>query len=91
MHLKYEGRKIAILAAAALLAARQQSIADFSKPERTYVLTDEVAARISAAAPSKPVAKPRKARKVLVYGRMQTHPESVVCCFHAMKQISGII
>jgi type 1 glutamine amidotransferase len=88
MHLNYKLSRIAILAAATLLATSQQSTAQNVKPDKSYVLTDELAARISAAAPSKPVAKPRKVRKVLVYGRMQTHPESVVCCFHAMKQIA---
>jgi type 1 glutamine amidotransferase len=88
MHFKYEVPTIAVLVAVALLAASQHSMAQVSKPEKTYTLTEEVAAQISAAAPSEPVAKPRKARKVLVYGRMQTHPESVVCCFHAMKQIA---
>ena len=58
MHLKYEVSMIAVLAAAALLATCQQSAAEFSQPDKTYALTDEVAARISAAAPSEPVAKP---------------------------------
>jgi type 1 glutamine amidotransferase len=88
MQLKYKVPMIAVLVAAVLLVNRQRSTAELSKPDKTYALTDEVAARISAAAPSKPVAKPQKTRKVLVYGRMQTHPESVVCCFHAMKQIA---
>ncbi len=55
---------------------------------KTYTLSEENAAKISAAAPTAPVAKPQKPRKVLVYGRMPTHPEAVVCCFHAMEQIA---
>lgn len=99
MLLKSEVPMIAILATTFLLGASQQSTAAAeaapttasapSQPNKTYTLTDEVAARISAAAaPSESLAKPRKARKILVYGRMPTHPESVVCCFHAMKQIA---
>ena len=56
--------------------------------DKTYTLSDETAARISAAAPGEPIAKPQKPRKVVVYGRMPTHPESVVCCFYAMEQIA---
>ena len=59
------------------------------KPPTTYTLTDEVAEKITAAASTKPVAEPKKPRKVLVYGRMPTHPEAVVCCFHAMEQIAA--
>ena len=58
------------------------------KPPTTYTLSDENAQKIAAAAPTKPVAEPKKPRKVLVYGRMPTHPEAVVCCFHAMKEIA---
>ncbi len=59
-----------------------------AKAPTTYTLTTEIAEKIAAAAPAEPVAKPKQPRKVLVYGRMPTHPESVVCCFHAMEQIA---
>ena len=58
------------------------------KPPATYTLSDENARKIAAAAPTMPLAEPKKPRKVLVYGRMPTHPEAVVCCFHAMEQIA---
>lgn len=72
------GLFLAVLAAAAALPAADQS----------YTLSAETAAKITAAAPDAPIAAPLKARKVLVYGRMPTHPESVVCCFHAMRAIA---
>ena len=58
------------------------------KPPTSYTLTDETARKIAAAAPTKSISEPKKPRKVLVYGRMPTHPEAVVCCFEAMKQIA---
>jgi type 1 glutamine amidotransferase len=79
---------IAILAFALVLVGWQQVGNAETKSGKFYKLTDEVAAKISAAAPDESIAKPHKARKVLVYGRVPTHPESVTCCFHAMKEIS---
>jgi type 1 glutamine amidotransferase len=67
----------------ALLTAASLSAAD-----KSYTLSAETAAKITAAAPAAPIAAPQKARKVLVYGRMPNHPESVVCCFHAMRAIA---
>ena len=40
---------------------------------------------IREAAPGKPLVAPVEPRKVLVYGRVRTHPESVRCCFCAME------
>ncbi len=88
MHFQTTVSIVVILQAAFPLTGCQQSAAAPPKSDKTYTLTDEVAAQISAAAPSQPVAKPRKARKVLVFGRVPTHPESVVCCFHAMRAIA---
>ena len=65
------------------------AIASAAAPaDKTYTLSRETAAKISAAAPTEPVARPQKPHRVLVYGRMPTHPESVVCCFYAMEQIA---
>ena len=48
-------------------------------------LTDAQARAVEAAAPDKAPAAPGKPRKVLVYGRVPTHPESVAACFQAME------
>jgi type 1 glutamine amidotransferase len=48
-------------------------------------LPDARAKAIEQAAPDQAPAKPAKPRKVLVYGRVPTHPESVPCCFKAME------
>jgi type 1 glutamine amidotransferase len=53
--------------------------------ERTYVINERTERAIEAAAPDAPLVKPAAPRKVLVYGRVPTHPESVVCCFKAME------
>ncbi len=42
-----------------------------------------IAAAIQQAAPDRPAVAPAAPRKVLVYGRVRTHPESVPCCFKA--------
>lgn len=72
------GFLLALLAAAAHLPAA----------EKSYTLSGEIAAKITAAAPAAPIAAPQQPRRVLVYGRMPTHPESVVCCFHALGAIA---
>jgi len=51
----------------------------------TWKLSAELAQKIEAAAPEKAPATPARPRKVLVYGRVPTHPESVACCFRAME------
>ncbi|MEE8451477.1 MAG: hypothetical protein V3R99_06155 [Thermoguttaceae bacterium] len=53
--------------------------------DRTYVVTPQTARAIEEAAPAAPLVKPARPRKVLVYGRVPTHPESVACCFKAME------
>ena len=40
---------------------------------------------IEQAAPDQAPAKPAKTRKVLVYGRVPTHPKSVPFCFNAFE------
>lgn len=40
---------------------------------------------IEQAAPEAALVKPAKPRKLLVYGRVPTHGDSVICCFEAMK------
>jgi len=46
---------------------------------------DEQARAVEKAAPDQPPARPARPRKVLVYGRVPTHPESVAACFQAME------
>jgi type 1 glutamine amidotransferase len=55
------------------------------KRDGTYVVSPQTLKAIEAAAPDTPVIPPKKTRKVLVYGRVPTHPESVACCFKAME------
>ena len=53
--------------------------------DRTYVVSAQTVKAMEAAAPDVPVVPPKRPRRVLVYGRVATHPESVVCCFRAME------
>jgi len=46
---------------------------------------EEQARAVEKAAPDRPPAKPAGPRRVLVYGRVPTHPESVAACFQAME------
>ena len=46
---------------------------------------EKIVRAIRAAAPEEPLVKPAKPRRVLVYGRVRTHPESVPCCFCAVE------
>ena len=55
---------------------------------RTWNMPDRVRQAIEKAAPDAPAVKPLKARKVLVYGRARTHPESVPCCFAAIEALA---
>jgi uncharacterized protein len=52
---------------------------------RTYAVSSRQVEAMERAAPDSPLVKPQKPRKVLVYGRVYTHPESVACCFKAME------
>ena len=47
-------------------------------------LSQAQAKQIEQAAPDKPIATPAKPRKVLVYGRVETHGDSVRWCFTTM-------
>lgn len=75
---------IILAALAPALLAPRTTIAQ-PKQDRTYVVSTQTLAAIEAAAPSAAMAKPKQARRVLVYGRVPTHPESVACCFKAME------
>ncbi|MHC4180960.1 MAG: hypothetical protein ACYSWU_25970, partial [Planctomycetota bacterium] len=68
-----------------LLLCLLAASATAAQPPRSYVVTPELARAIEAAAPDKAPVKPARPRKVLVYGRLPTHPESVACCFTAME------
>ncbi|MHC4402515.1 MAG: ThuA domain-containing protein [Planctomycetota bacterium] len=67
-----------VISAFACLAAER-------KRDRTYTVSAQTRQAIEAAAPEAPLAEPARPRKVLVYGRVPTHPESVACCFVAME------
>ena len=54
------------------------------EPAAVPRLPADLTRKIEAAAPDAAPAKPAKPRKVLVYGRVPTHPESVAACFAAM-------
>ena len=69
---------VSLLAAAAVAA---------EKP-RTWNVPDRVRKAIEKAAPEVAPQKPQRPRKVLVYGRVRTHPESVACCFVAMEVLA---
>jgi type 1 glutamine amidotransferase len=56
-----------------------------TKLDRTYAVSAQTVKAMEAAAPDTPVVPPKKPRRVLVYGRVPTHPESVACCFRAME------
>ena len=65
-------------AAAAQAAAPKES-------ETTYVVSPQTIRAIEKAAPEAPLVQAERPRKLLVYGRVPTHPESVACCFKAME------
>lgn len=50
-----------------------------------YVVSEETARAIEEAVPDRPVVTPARPRKMLVYGRVPRHPESVACCFKAIE------
>lgn len=52
-----------------------------------YVVSEKTDRAIEEAAPDKPVVTPARPRKLLVYGRKPTHPESVACCFKAIETL----
>ncbi|MHB8901548.1 MAG: ThuA domain-containing protein [Thermoguttaceae bacterium] len=77
-------------AATCMALALSAGLATAAAPaEKSYTLSAKTAAAISAAAPDRPIVPAEKPRKVLVYGRVPTHPESVVCCFYAMEQLAN--
>jgi type 1 glutamine amidotransferase len=65
----------------ATLVSSQAESADPTKPE----VSEEVARAIEEAAPDEPLVQPARPRKVLVYGRVRTHAESVPPCFKAIE------
>jgi len=77
--------RIIVIAAAAVVAMMLADASMGAQRARTYTITAETVQGIEEAAPDSPLVEPARPRKVLVYGRMPTHPESVVCCFKAME------
>jgi type 1 glutamine amidotransferase len=75
---------LAVLAVLFLWGSAAQLMAQ-PKLDRTYVVSTETLKDIEKAAPDAPLVPPNSPRKVLVYGRVPTHPESVACCFKAME------
>ena len=78
-------RRIAMVTLAFGGAAMVVSAALAAQPQSWPPLTDAQAKQIEQAAPDKPLATPAKPRKVLVYGRVQTHGNPVRWCFAAME------
>ncbi|HYW81506.1 MAG TPA: ThuA domain-containing protein [Thermoguttaceae bacterium] len=74
----------AVLAIAVSLPALVAAAAP-PRPTGTYDVTPQTARAMYEAAPATPLVKLAQPRKVLVYGRVPTHPESVACCFKAME------
>ena len=66
---------VLVCSAVAAQAAEPEDI------EKTYVVSPQTLQAIEKAAPAAPLVAPEKSRKVLVYGRVPTHPESVACCY----------
>jgi len=54
-----------------------------------YVVSETTARAIEEALPDKPVVAPARPRKLLVYGRVPTHPGSVACCFKAIEAMGN--
>ncbi|MFH1924643.1 MAG: ThuA domain-containing protein [Planctomycetota bacterium] len=52
-----------------------------------YVVSEKTARAIEEAVPDRPVVVPARPRKLLIYGRVPTHPESVACCFKAIETL----
>jgi type 1 glutamine amidotransferase len=62
------------------------TVAHAAEPQKDVAWPAEKIVRaIQAAAPDAPLVEPAKRRRVLVYGRVRTHPESVPCCFCAVE------
>ena len=73
-----------VVALAAVLIGSSACPGRSAEPASPPRLPAELLRKIEAAAPGAAPAKPAKPRKVLVYGRVPTHPESVAACFAAM-------
>jgi len=67
------------------VASMSVSTAPAAQPKAWPPLTDAQTKQIEQAAPDKPLVAPAKPRKVLVYGRVQTHGDPVRWCFAAME------
>lgn len=75
---------LAVLAFGAVFISLSSAIA--AAPAKQWPpLTEAQAKQIEQAAPDKPLATPAKPRKVLVYGRVETHGDPVRWCFKAME------
>jgi hypothetical protein len=71
-----------LVTTAALAAEKAQNFWD-----PNYVVSETTARAIEAALPDKPVVPPARPRKLLVYGRVPTHPGSVACCIKAIEAL----
>lgn len=81
-------RSVVVMAVLGVILAAAPAPSGAATPKdrnRTYVVSDATLKAIEAAAPDTPLVRPAKPRKVLIYGRVPTHPESVACCFKAME------
>ncbi len=57
------------------------------EPKEGPAISESAARAIREAAPSTAIVKPARPRRVLVYGRPRTHPESVASCIEALAAV----
>jgi len=80
-------RYIVLLALSLLLTAGFAAEKAQNPWDPNYVVSETVARAIEEAVPDRPLAVPARPRKLLIYGRVPTHPESVACCFRAIETL----
>lgn len=78
-------RRIVMVTQALIVSATLVSAALAAEPKSWPPLSEAQVKQIEQVAPDKPLATPAKPRKVLVYGRVQTHGDPVRWCFAAME------
>lgn len=78
-------RRTLMVTLALVVASMLVPAAPAAEPKFWPPLSEAQVKQIEQAAPDKPLATPAKPRKVLVYGRVQTHGAPVLWCFAAME------
>ena len=77
----------ACLVVATAISARPVSEA---AEEHDDAVSEDIARSIERAAPEEPLVEPARPRKVLVYGRLPTHADSVAYCSKALAVIADL-